>query len=80
MSEISKPGFPGSIQDTNQISGPVSITYHHNLMNNKDLYIFGDIHLEDNGLCQMILESKSIEIVDFFDKVFQKSNVSIDFS
>lgn len=75
----SRKGFPGSIEDHDQISGPVTITYHPNVMNNKDIYIFGDIHLENDGLCQMVFDNKPIEIVDFFDKVFKNTDVPIDF-
>jgi hypothetical protein len=79
MTHISGRGFPGSIEDHNQVSGPVTITYHPNVMGSRDIYIFGDIHLENDGLCQMIFDNKPIEIVEFFDKIFHNSDIPLDF-
>ena len=46
------------------ISGPVSMYYLKN--KNQRVYLFGDEHYTTNGIC----ESKSIDMISFFDKIF----------
>jgi len=79
MTDQNRKRFPGSIEDYDQVSGPVTITYHPNIASKRDIYIFGDIHLENSGLCQMVFDNRPIEIVDFFDKIFHNSDKRLDF-
>ena len=63
--------FRRSIPNNARISGPISISYHPNV-NGRDIFIFGDRHLSDDGLCNINLFNKEkIDVVEFFDRIFK---------
>ncbi len=60
------------------ITGPFTLTVHKSDIHNKYIYVFGEIHGKENG-CKCKIEQKCPTITEYLLKLFETTDVFIDF-
>jgi hypothetical protein len=71
--------FYGQLPYYNNISGPISLSYHTSPAYDKKIYIFGELHGTINNCKDVVGKDVDMPISEYLSKVFLNTNKFIDF-